>query len=183
MPYFYPPYYQNQYFGQPSPNYGQPFVKYPPMYPQQSQQQSQQQPQQGQQQPQQQAPQAKASGSLYDDQYSQGGYQPQQQPTVGSDYAKTQQQQFGAQGAGLQSLLGGQGRAPVASDMGLKGYSATADKSRVGQQQPPYYTGSMRYPPHPSHQQGYQQQQPDSNYYSYAGRQPQQPSQSYGQWQ
>ncbi|KAG8765631.1 RNAPII degradation factor [Ceratobasidium sp. 428] len=185
MPYFYAPYYQNQYFGQPSPNYGQPFVKYPPMYPQQSQQQqSQQQPQQAQQ-PQQQPPQPKAAGSLYEDQYGQGGYQPQPQQTAGSDYVKTQQQQqFGAQGSGLQSLLGSQARAPVTSDMGLKGYGTAADKSRVGQQQQqPYYANSMRYPQHVPHQQGYQQQQPDNNYYSYANRQPQQPNQNYGQWQ
>ncbi|QRV85435.1 CUE domain protein [Ceratobasidium sp. AG-Ba] len=181
MPYFYAPYYQNQYFGQPSPNYGQPFVKYPPMYPQQSQQQGQQS-QQGQQQPQQPPPQGKPSGSLYDDQYAQAGYQAQPQTTVASDYNKTQQQ-FGSQGGGLQSLLGGQGRAPVASEMGLKGYGAAADKPRVGQQQTQYYTGSMRYPQHVPHQQGYQQQQPDNNYYSYPNRQPQQPNQSYGQWQ
>ncbi|KAG8743234.1 RNAPII degradation factor [Ceratobasidium sp. 414] len=182
IPYFYAPYYQNQYFGQPSPNYGQPFVKYP-MYPQQSQQQSQQQPQQGQPQAQPQPPQAKAGSSLYEDQYGQGGYQPQSQQTPSSDYVKAQQQQqFGAQGGGLQSLLGGQARAPVASDMGLKGYTTAADKPRIGQQQAPYYAGSMRYPQHVPHQQGYQQQQPDNSYYQYAGRQ-QQPNQSYGQWQ
>ncbi|KAG8680343.1 hypothetical protein FRC09_018313, partial [Ceratobasidium sp. 395] len=96
-----------------------------------------------------------------------------------------QQQQFGAQGSGLQSLLGSQARAPVTSDMGLKGYGTAADKSRVGQQQQqqPYYANSMRYPQHVPHQQGYQQQQPDNNYYSYANRQPQQPNQNYGQWQ
>ncbi|KAF8604438.1 hypothetical protein BDV93DRAFT_522553 [Ceratobasidium sp. AG-I] len=188
MPYFYAPYYQNQYFGQPSPNYGQPFVKYPPMYPQQGQQQGQQQqpPQQTQQPQQQQQPQqVKTPGSLYqDEQYGQG-YQ-QQPQSNNSDYAKTQQQQFSAQGGSLQSLLGaaGQARAPVSSDMGLKGYGTAADKTgRVGQQQTPYYSPSVRYPQHVPHQQGYQQQQPEGNYYSYPGRQPQQPNQNYGQWQ
>lgn len=186
MPYFYAPYYQNQYFGQPSPNYGQPFVKYPPMYPQQGQQQGQQQPPQQTQQPQQQqAQQVKTPGSLYqDEQYGQS-YQ-QQPQSNNSDYVKTQQQQFGAQGGSLQSLLGGAGqaRAPVSSDMGLKGYGAATDKTgRVGQQQAPYYSASVRYPQHAPHQQGYQQQQPEGNYYSYPGRQPQQPNQNYGQWQ
>lgn len=184
MPYFYAPYYQNQYFGQPSPNYGQPFVKYPPMYPQQGQQQGQQQPPQQTQPQQQQAQQAKTPGSMYqDEQYGQG-YQ-QQPQSNNTDYGKVQQQQFGAQGSGLQSLLGGaQARAPVSSDMGLKGYGAAADKTgRVGQQQTPYYNTSVRYPQHVPHQQGYQQQQPEGNYYSYPGRQPQQPNQNYGQWQ
>jgi hypothetical protein len=78
---------------------------------------------------------------------------------------------------GLQSLLGGR---------------AMGDKTRVGavgQTQggasTGYYSGGAasganagtRYP-------GYQQPAPEqANYYSYAGRNPQQPNQSYGQWQ
>lgn len=164
MPYFYPPYYQNQYFGQPSPSYGQPFVKYPPMYPQQSQQS----------QPQQQ--QSKTPGSLYAQGQGEEQYgQQQSQVQGGYDYGKAGQ----GQGGGLQSLLGGQGLRDKNRVGGVGGVGVAGGIG--GQSQAGYYGAGaagagVRYP--------YQQQAPEQgSYYSYPGRTPQQPNQSYGQWQ